>query len=116
MQEKGFDVPDYPDEPKSETEKTVRERYSKVLGSAVNPVLREGNSDRRAAASVKKFAQKHPHKMMKPWPKEGSKTRVAHMQQKDFYGSEKSMTLIKMMLSKSNLLTQRVTQQLSKKI
>jgi isocitrate dehydrogenase len=66
-----------------------------VLGSAVNPVLREGNSDRRAAASVKKFAQKHPHKMMKPWPESGSKCRVAHMKQKDFYGSEKSMTMDK---------------------
>ncbi len=58
-------------------------------------MLREGNSDRRAAASVKKFAQKHPHKMMKPWPESGSKCRVAHMSQKDFYGSEKSMTLDK---------------------
>ena len=66
-----------------------------MLGSAVNPVLREGNSDRRAAASVKEFAQKHPHKMMKPWPESGSKTRVAHMTQKDFYGTEKSITLAK---------------------
>ncbi len=95
LQSKGYTVPDYPDEPKTETEKAIRDRYSKVLGSAVNPVLREGNSDRRAAASVKKFAQKHPHKMMKPWPKEGSKTRVVHMQQKDFYGSEKSLTMNK---------------------
>ncbi len=92
LQEKGFAVPDYPDEPQTDEEKSIRERYSKVLGSAVNPVLREGNSDRRAAASVKKFAQKYPHKMMKPWPKD-SKTRVAYMKQKDFYGSEKSMTL-----------------------
>lgn len=94
LQEKGFAVPDYPDEPKTDEEKTIKERYSKVLGSAVNPVLREGNSDRRAAASVKKFAQKFPHKMMKPWSRD-SKTRVAHMNQKDFYGSEKSMTLDK---------------------
>jgi isocitrate dehydrogenase len=94
LQEKGFAVPDYPDEPKTDEEKTIKERYSKVLGSAVNPVLREGNSDRRAAASVKKFAKKFPHKMMKPWPKD-SKTRVAHMNQKDFYGSEKSTTLEK---------------------
>lgn len=94
LQEKGFAVPDYPDEPKTDEEKTIKERYSKVLGSAVNPVLREGNSDRRAAASVKKFAQKFPHKMMKPWSKD-SKTRVAHMNQKDFYGSEKSTTLEK---------------------
>lgn len=94
LQQKGFAVPDYPDEPKTDEEKSIRERYSKVLGSAVNPVLREGNSDRRAAASVKKFAQKYPHKMIKPWPPV-SKTRVAHMNQKDFYGSEKSTTLEK---------------------
>lgn len=95
LQEKGYKVPDYPEEPKNDEEKKLKERYSKILGSAVNPVLREGNSDRRAAASVKKFAQKYPHKMMKQWPKEGSKTRVAHMNQKDFYGSEKSVTLDK---------------------
>ncbi|BDQ03612.1 NADP-dependent isocitrate dehydrogenase [Ignavibacterium sp.] len=94
LQQKGFAVPDYPDEPKTDEEKSIKERYSKVLGSAVNPVLREGNSDRRAAASVKKFAQKYPHKMIKPWPPV-SKTRVAHMNQKDFYGSEKSTTLEK---------------------
>ncbi len=93
LQSKGYKIPDYPDEPKNDEEKKLKERFSKVLGSAVNPVLREGNSDRRAAASVKKFAQKHPHKMMKPWPESGSKCRVAHMNQKDFYGSEKSMTL-----------------------
>ena len=95
LQEKGYKIPDYPDEPKTEEEKKLKERFSKVLGSAVNPVLREGNSDRHAAASVKKFAQKHPHKMMKPWPKSGSKTRVAHMAQKDFYGNKKSVTLSK---------------------
>jgi isocitrate dehydrogenase len=95
LQNKGYKIPDYPEEPKTNEEKKIKERFAKVLGSAVNPVLREGNSDRRAAASVKKFAQKHPHKMMKPWPKEGSKTRVAHMNQKDFYGSEKSLTLEK---------------------
>lgn len=95
LQDKGYKIPDYPEEPKTEDEKKLQERFAKVLGSAVNPVLREGNSDRRAAASVKKFAQKHPHKMMKPWPASGSKCRVAHMNQKDFYGSEKSMTLSK---------------------
>lgn len=95
LQDKGFAVPDYPDEPKTDEEKNIKDRFSKVLGSAVNPVLREGNSDRRAATSVKKFAQKHPHKMMKPWPQSGSKCRVAYMNQKDFYGSEKSMTLDK---------------------
>jgi isocitrate dehydrogenase len=95
LQEKGYKIPDYPDEPKNDQEKALKERFSKVLGSAVNPVLREGNSDRRAAASVKKFAKKHPHKMMKPWPESGSKARVTHMTQKDFYGTEKSMTLDK---------------------
>ncbi len=95
LQEKGYKVPDYPEEPKTEEEKVLKTRFAKVLGSAVNPVLREGNSDRRAAASVKKFAKKSPHKMMKPWPKSGSKTRVTHMNQKDFYGSEKSVTLDK---------------------
>jgi isocitrate dehydrogenase len=93
LQEKGYKIPDYPEEPKTENEKTIKNRYAKVLGSAVNPVLREGNSDRRASSSVKKFAQKYPHKMMKPWPQSGSKTRVAHMQQKDFYGTEKSTTI-----------------------
>ncbi|MHB9040564.1 MAG: NADP-dependent isocitrate dehydrogenase [Melioribacteraceae bacterium] len=92
---KGYKIPDYPEEPKTEEEKSIKNRYAKILGSAVNPVLREGNADRRASASVKKFAQKYPHKMMKPWPQSGSKTRVAHMQQNDFYGTEKSTTLQK---------------------
>ncbi len=95
LQDKGYKIPDYPEEPKTDEEKKLKERFAKVLGSAVNPVLREGNSDRRAAASVKKFAQKQPHKMMKPWPASGSKCRVAHMNQKDFYGTEKSVTLDK---------------------
>jgi isocitrate dehydrogenase len=95
LQEKGYKIPDYPDEPKNDEERKLKERFSKVLGSAVNPVLREGNSDRRAAASVKKFAKKHPHKMMRPWPESGSKCRVVQMDQKDFYGSEKSLTLDK---------------------
>ena len=95
LQGKGYDIPDYPEEPKTDAEKQLQARFAKVLGSAVNPVLREGNSDRRAAASVKKFAQKHPHKMMKPWPAEGSKARVAHMTEKDFYGTEKSVTMDK---------------------
>jgi isocitrate dehydrogenase len=93
LREKGYDLPEYPEEPKSEAEKALKARFSVVLGSAVNPVLREGNSDRRAAVSVKKFAQKHPHKMMKPWPESGSKSRVAHMDGKDFYESEKSATM-----------------------
>lgn len=95
LQSKGYKIPDFPDEPKTDDEKAIRERYSKVHGSAVNPVLREGNADRRAAASVKKFAQKHPHRMMKPWPESGSKARVAHMSKKDFYGTENSMTMTK---------------------
>jgi len=95
LQKKGYDIPDYPEEPKNDAERQVQSRFAKVLGSAVNPVLREGNSDRRAAASVKKFAQKHPHKMMKPWPADGSKARVAHMSAGDFYGSEQSVTLDK---------------------
>jgi len=93
LQEKGYDIPNYPEEPKNDEEKVLQKRFAKVLGSAVNPVLREGNSDRRPAASVKEFAKKHPHKMMKPWPKEGSKARVAHMNEKDFYESEKSVTI-----------------------
>ncbi|MCD6526265.1 MAG: NADP-dependent isocitrate dehydrogenase [Desulfuromonas sp.] len=94
LQGKGYDVPDYPEEPQNDAEKELQTRYAKCLGSAVNPVLREGNSDRRSAASVKKFAQKNPHRMMKPWPA-GSKTRVAHMNDNDFYGSETSVTFDK---------------------
>ena len=95
LQDKGYNIPDYPEEPQTEEEKELQKRFAKVLGSAVNPVLREGNSDRRPAASVKKFAQKNPHKMMKPWPESGSKARVAHMESGDFYGSEKSKTMDK---------------------
>ena len=95
LQQKGYDIPTYPEEPKNDEEKALQARFAKVLGSAVNPVLREGNSDRRAAVSVKKFAQKFPHKMMKPWPKSGSKARVAHMTEKDFYENEKSATMDK---------------------
>ena len=93
LQAKGYDIPDYPEEPKNDAERALQARFAVVLGSAVNPVLREGNSDRRAAASVKKFFQKNPHKMMQQWPQSGSKARVAHMQGKDFYESEKSTTL-----------------------
>jgi isocitrate dehydrogenase len=91
LQTQGYKVPDYPEEPKSDAEKEIRARYGKVLGSAVNPVLREGNSDRRAAPSVKNYARKHPHRMGKWAP--DSKTHVAHMTGGDFYGSEKSMTV-----------------------
>ncbi|MDG5469899.1 NADP-dependent isocitrate dehydrogenase [Deltaproteobacteria bacterium IMCC39524] len=94
LQEKGYDIPSYPEEANTPEEKELQARFSKVLGSAVNPVLREGNSDRRAAASVKKFAQKNPHRMMKPWPAPGtSKCRVAHMDGGDFYETEKSVTM-----------------------
>ena len=92
LQEKGYPLPDFPEEPATEDEKALRQRFAKLLGSAVNPVLRQGNSDRRAAESVKKYAQKNPHKMMKPWPK-NSKTHVAHMQADDFYGNEKSVVI-----------------------
>lgn len=92
LQEKGYKVPDFPEDPKTDAEKEIKARYAKVLGSAVNPVLREGNSDRRAAAAVKEHAKKHPHRMMKQWPVP-SKTRVAHMTGGDFYGSEKSVTV-----------------------
>ncbi len=95
LRSKGYDIPEYPEEPKNDEEKALQARFSKVLGSAVNPVLREGNSDRRPAASVKKFAQKNPHKMMKPWPESGSKASVVHMDGKDFYDSEKSVTMDK---------------------
>ncbi len=94
---KGYNIPDYPEQPSTEEERAVQARFAVVLGSAVNPVLREGNSDRRASKSVKEFAQKHPHKGMKNWPKSGSPsssmTRVVHMSDKDFYGSEKSTTV-----------------------
>lgn len=93
LQEKGYKIPDYPDEPANEAEVELQKRFAKVLGSAVNPVLREGNADRRAAKSVKRFAQKNPHRMMKDWPESGSKTRVAYMKEKDFYGTETSLTL-----------------------
>ena len=93
LKAKGYDLPDFPEEPKTDAERALRDRFAKNLGSAVNPVLRQGNSDRRPAASVKRFAQKHPHRMMKPWPESGSKTRVAHMKDKDFYGNEQSLTL-----------------------
>jgi len=91
LRSKGYDIPGFPDEPKTDAEKEIKTRYGKVLGSAVNPVLREGNSDRRAAAPVKQYARKHPHRMGK-WEKT-SKTRVAHMDSGDFYGSEKSVTV-----------------------
>jgi len=91
LQGKGYKLPDYPEEPKNEAEKEIKARYAKVLGSAVNPVLREGNSDRRAPASVKNYAKKNPHKMG-PWTP-SSKTHVAHMKSGDFRSNEKSLTI-----------------------
>lgn len=91
LQAKGFAVPNYPSEPKTEEEKEIKARYGKVLGSAVNPVLREGNSDRRAPKAVKNYAKANPHKMG-AWAKD-SKTEVAYMTSGDFYGTETSTTL-----------------------
>jgi isocitrate dehydrogenase len=91
LQAKGFHLPDYPEEPQNEAEQSIKMTYAKVLGSAVNPVLREGNSDRRAPGSVKQYAKTNPHSMG-AWSKE-SKSHVAHMTSGDFYGSEKSVTI-----------------------
>ncbi|MCK9487997.1 MAG: NADP-dependent isocitrate dehydrogenase [Xanthomonadales bacterium] len=91
LQEQGYDVPDFPAEPKDDAEREIRVRYGRVMGSAVNPVLREGNSDRRAPKSVKAYARKHPHRMGK-WSAD-SKAHVAHMDDGDFYGSERSATM-----------------------
>lgn len=88
LQDHGFKVPNYPETPSNDEEKLIKEKYAKVLGSAVNPVLREGNSDRRVASAVKQFAKNNPHKMG-AWSK-NSKSHVAHMEDGDFYGSEKS--------------------------
>ena len=93
LQSQGYALPDYPEDPQTDDEKALQKRYAVCLGSAVNPVLREGNSDRRPAAAVKRFAKKFPHKMMKPWPEHNSKTRVAHMFRGDFFGTEKSLTI-----------------------
>ncbi len=89
LQAQGYDLPAYPEEPKNDAEKELQKRFANVLGSAVNPVLREGNSDRRPAESVKRFAQKNPHRMMKDWPG-SSQTRVAHMTDKDYFATEQS--------------------------
>ncbi|AIU26208.1 isocitrate dehydrogenase [Pandoraea pnomenusa] len=93
LQSKGYKVPDYPEDPKTDEEKAIQKRYSKCLGSAVNPVLREGNSDRRAPLAVKNYAKKHPHSMGE-WSM-ASRTHVAHMKHGDFYHGEKSMTIDK---------------------
>jgi isocitrate dehydrogenase len=91
LQSQGYKLPDYPEDPKTDAEKEIRARYDKIKGSAVNPVLREGNSDRRAPLSVKQHTRRHPHKMG-AWTGD-SKTHVAHMNGGDFYSNEKSVTL-----------------------
>ena len=93
LQQQGFDLPDYPEDPLDDEQKSIKARYDRSKGSAVNPVLREGNSDRRAAVSVKQYARKHPHKMG-AWSAD-SKTHVAHMDNGDFYGSEQSVQVPK---------------------
>ncbi|MBT8428958.1 MAG: NADP-dependent isocitrate dehydrogenase [Gammaproteobacteria bacterium] len=103
LQERGYAVPDYPEEASSAEQVSIRGRYSKVLGSAVNPVLREGNSDRRAPAAVKRYARKHPHAMGEWSP--ASRTHVSHMRSGDFYHSEKCMTMDKACDVKMDLLT-----------
>jgi isocitrate dehydrogenase len=91
LQSQGYDLPDYPAQPQNAAEAAIKARYAKILGSAVNPVLREGNSDRRVAASVKQYAQKHPHRVGAWTP--DSQTHVAHMESGDFYGSEESVVI-----------------------
>src|SRR5215213_2460228 len=103
LKAKGYDLPDYPGEPKTDEEKAIKERYGKILGSAVNPVLREGNSDRRAPKAVKEYARKHPHSMGK-WS-QASRTHVSHMTHGDFYAGEKSMTLDRARDVKMELIT-----------
>ena len=103
LQAKGYAIPDYPENPTTEEETAIKTRYGKCLGSAVNPVLREGNSDRRAPAAVKNYARKHPHSMSE-W-KQWSQTHVSHMEEGDFYHGEKSMTLDRARNVKMELIT-----------
>ncbi|HSW05639.1 NADP-dependent isocitrate dehydrogenase [Aquabacterium sp.] len=103
LQGKGYELPDYPEDPKTDEDKALRARYSKCTGSAVNPVLREGNSDRRAPRAVKEYARKNPHSMSE-WA-QASRTHVSHMHHGDFYHGEKSMTLDKARDVKMELLT-----------
>lgn len=103
LQSKGYAVPDYPENPTTEEEKAIKTRYGKCLGSAVNPVLREGNSDRRAPTAVKNYAKKNPHSMSE-W-KQWSQTHVSHMDEGDFYHGEKSMTLDRARNVKMELIT-----------
>ena len=104
LQSKGYAIPDYPEDPKTDEDKAIRARYGKCTGSAVNPVLREGNSDRRAPKAVKEYARKHPHSMAE-WS-QASRSHVSHMHRGDFYHGEKSMTLDKARDVKMELVTQ----------
>ena len=103
LQGKGYALPDYPDNPKTDAEKSIRTRYAKCIGSAVNPVLREGNSDRRAPNAVKEYARKNPHSMA-DWS-QASRSHVSHMHEGDFYHGEKSITLAKARDVKMELVT-----------
>ena len=103
LQEKGYNLPDYPVDPKTDEEKAIKARYGKCIGSAVNPVLREGNSDRRAPRAVKEYARKNPHSMAE-WS-QASRTHVSHMHEGDFYHGEKSMTLDRARDVKMEILT-----------
>ncbi|MBP6216684.1 MAG: NADP-dependent isocitrate dehydrogenase, partial [Luteimonas sp.] len=103
LQAQGYPLPDYPESPKTDAEKDIRARYNKAVGSAVNPVLREGNSDRRAPKAVKDYARKHPHKMAE-WS-QASRSHVSHMHAGDFYHGEKSMTLDKARDVRMELIT-----------
>src|SRR6478609_4610390 len=105
LQEKGYAIPDYPAQPKNDEEKALKERYGKILGSAVNPVLREGNSDRRAPRAVKEYARRHPHSMGEF--SQASRTHVATMKGGDFYHGEKSMTLDRDRVVRMELKTKR---------
>ncbi|MCF8198655.1 MAG: NADP-dependent isocitrate dehydrogenase, partial [Sulfuritalea sp.] len=103
LQAQGYKIPDYPEDPKSDADKEIKARYAKCIGSSVNPVLREGNSDRRAPAAVKRYARKNPHSMGE-WS-QASRTHVSHMHHGDFYHGEKSMTLDKARDVKMELIT-----------
>ena len=105
LQSHGYKIPDFPEEPKTAEDKAIRDRYSKALGSAVNPVLREGNSDRRAPAAVKRYARKNPHSMAEWSP--ASRTHVSHMHHGDFYHGEKSLTLDQACDVRMDLVTKR---------
>jgi isocitrate dehydrogenase len=103
LQDKGYKIPDYPADPKTDEEKSIKARYGKCIGSSVNPVLREGNSDRRAPRAVKEYARKNPHSMAEWSP--ASRTHVSHMTSGDFYHGEKSMTLDRARDVKMELIT-----------